>query len=853
MAAATQLTLGDPRKAQKEAGRRAEWQEDAWAFFDGIPEVKFSMWYMGNGLAKLRLFVGVLSEDEDAEPIPIDAEESGIDAGLAAICRDELSRLGLSVGGQGEILRELNINLEVAGECYLVGRGARDEVLDPISGEVRRAATPESWEIRSVDEVSIDANGTRVRSSPGEQGELLDPELDDAIRIYQRHPRWSGLADCHMRGALDDCEALMILSAQQKAESRSRHNAGILTLPNELSTGPQRRRKGGTDEGTPEADPLSTSMVAALTLPTDDPSAAGAVAPTMLRGPASALKPDVLRWIDIGRRSDESLEKRIEQRTQRLARGLNLPVEKVMGHQQTTYANAEQVDQDEFEDFHRPRAVLIVNALTVAFLHPNVVARGIDPAQLERVVVWFDASGLISEPDPAEPANDAWDRRLLSNEAYRKRKGITEDEAPTDEEVLGRTGLSRGIFTADLSLALLKMLGVEIDVVPIPPAVDPNQDGGSSGDASAQNAVDGGGGDQASGTAASAARALLASSLVARVPEDRRAAALDAVLRFPDRHLAQLALTAAAHRAPLVATSRPAWGRQLMELDRDLRSRLLIAADRAMDKALERAGNRLRGRQARIRNLTRHVSAAEVAATVGPELLADAGIDPGDLLDGAWDDLRDNFVAWGADSQRRALNIVNEVVGGFDTATRRALGLRQAQDLEQAADWLVDTLTSLAHGRLFDPNPLAEALGEVASGVSIPPGLVRRAVSQAGGAAALTTDGEGSAWVTLTDGATRPAGGIGTGDLMRETLRDHGASIEAYEWAYGPGARKSPFEPHVDLDGVVFETFDDPVLAISGSFPDGAFYMPGDHSGCQCDFEPIILAPDGSTTPDVGG
>jgi hypothetical protein len=55
---------------------------------------------------------------------------------------------------------------------------------------------------------------------------------------------------------------------------------------------------------------------------------------------------------------------------------------------------------------------------------------------------------------------------------------------------------------------------------------------------------------------------------------------------------------------------------------------------------------------------------------------------------------------------------------------------------------------------------------------------------------------------------------------------------------YGdPSARSAPFEPHEALDGVDFETWDDPVLANEEGWPDTDFYAPGDHFGCLCDFE----------------
>ena len=128
--------------------------------------------------------------------------------------------------------------------------------------------------------------------------------------------------------------------------------------------------------------------------------------------------------------------------------------------------------------------------------------------------------------------------------------------------------------------------------------------------------------------------------------------------------------------------------------------------------------------------------------------------------------------------------------------------------------------------------------------------MIRSAVAQAGGAAGLETSGKGDAFVTVAQAGTRPVGGIGTGDTMLGVLAEHGVSIEAYQWVYGPGQRRTQFEPHVELDGVVFENFDDEQLANSGGFPEFAYYLPGDHAGCQCDLALVLIDGDGNLLDD---
>src|SRR4051794_18796985 len=100
VAAATRIELRDKKLPQRAAGRRQEWQEEGWAYFDLVPEIKQSTWILGNLIAKLRLFVAVENpEDPEGEPIPVSDPTSGVPTEVAAQCEAELGRLRGAVGG----------------------------------------------------------------------------------------------------------------------------------------------------------------------------------------------------------------------------------------------------------------------------------------------------------------------------------------------------------------------------------------------------------------------------------------------------------------------------------------------------------------------------------------------------------------------------------------------------------------------------------------------------------------------------------------------------------------------------------------------------------------------------------
>jgi hypothetical protein len=456
----------------------AQWQAEAWTMFDEIGEVKFGCNMAGNAMAKLRLYVAIRPPDQpDADPVPLDADtakELDVPPDLALAAQAELARLAEG-DGMPELLRSLNINLEVAGELWLVGWDART----PAEPD---GPAPEQWEVRSVSEVAWQGTGDqRTAKVQGPDGPPREVQRgrDACIRVWLRHPRYGDLADSNLRGVLADCRALLVLQQQAIAEARSRMSAGAFTVPNELTiavAGP----RGQADAPPPtdaDADPFLLALENAMIDPIEDVSNPSSVAPFVIRGPAEYLQPQYLRRIDLGRQAD-GIEARIEARVQRLARGMNLPPEVVLGHQQTTYANAAQVDADTFEDYYEPRARLLVDSVTGAYLRPGLLDAGHDPAQVARLQVWYDASLLLGNPDTDANADAAFDNQAISWAAYRRAKGYDDADAPTEREQLMRAGLMRGILTADLTAQLLNLLA-DPEAEGFPPLVAAETGGGA--------------------------------------------------------------------------------------------------------------------------------------------------------------------------------------------------------------------------------------------------------------------------------------------------------------------------------------------------------------------------------------
>jgi hypothetical protein len=859
IASATKIDLSQRKIAAKQGAHPQQWQADAWDVFDEVPEVKESVWYLGNQIAKLRLFPATIVEGSVVSAFD---ENSGVPANVAQAAADELARLRSVRGGQADILRKLEMNLEVPGECYIVGWQAREVDVTDDNGNVERVTFPEDWQVRSTDEVENKAGRYYVKDDPTDgsgKGREVVPGEDTIIRVWLEHPRYQVLADSLMRALIVDGRTVSALSQQVYAEALSRHGAGMVLLPIEASFGPDNETEdeGGDEE---KRDVFMEEFEASVLDPITDNASSAQVQPMVVRMMAELI--DKVKFLTYGRTTDPHIFERIEGCIARIARGLPLPVEKVLGHMNTTFANAEQVDEDEFEDYLGPRADILMDALLFAYYRPQLMENAITAPYVEALVIGYDPSALIAQPDPGDSADFGLEKGLVSGEAWRREKGWTEDDAPDALELLVSAGLRRGILTADLTLALLRLMAdaPEIEVstpaTVVPP--DPNQVPPEETPAPEEPAA----------LLARILALMTATEPQPLPPGEPPGSPLSRPMWGAPQ--GQGGASAVAQGSPqrfalsAAARVRTDAGKRLAALDRDLLVRLTVASTDAMERALEKIGNVLRTKASAHRAITAGVPRREVASVLGRTVVRAAAGDAEDLFEGAWDDLEKQFKSWGGAAQEQALDIASQVTSGLSTAEREGLALRQADHLDEAWSWMKQSLSALGAERLFNPNPTDPGIGEFDPNAKVPTGLVRQAVQRAGGSTGISTSevpnqpnalGPGhSSFVALTNPTGAPDGGIGTGVLVNEVLSDGGAGIEGYVWVYGPAHRARPFEPHVELDGIEFVNFDDDVLANGDSFPETEFYFPGDHAGCICDFEPVILAAvDAGVAPDDAG
>jgi hypothetical protein len=747
-----------PKKGEK-------WQEEAWAYVDAVPELKFAAGFAGHALSRLRIYPAVIV-DPDQPPVAIQdaVGENGITAKLAADALDETSRLEESEGGIPGLMDSFGTILSVSGDSWAV-------------------ATPETptddetWQVYSESAITKTSKGLARREKPNAKPEEFPPG-SFAARIWRRHKRWPALADSNMRAVLSESEELLIYSRQFRAVGKSRNNAGILFLSNKLDLPPPVM---GAD-GKPVPNQMTTleaGIMASMITPTHDDGSASAVVPHLVRGDGDPEK--LIKHFALDRKIDEQAIARVTFLIQRLAHGLDLPVEVLTGIADINHWGSWQIEDQSYKMHLQPLAQVPAAGLAKAFLRPALLTRGNDEIAVRKIVYAIDAASLVVRPNRAADAKDAFDRLAISWDSFRDYLGFDEGDKPTDQELAQRALMGLGDFHRS-------GLAAPGEAVPGLPS---------------------GGGDATSGGDGEMRRQL--------------ARALGLVPDTP------LAITATARdTSPRVVDL----GAQLAEIDTRLREKLRISASAAMKSALTVAGNRLKSRvqgNQVLAKLVKGRTGEEVFAVLGQDrVITASGGDIDGLMAGSFDEVGHDFQMWTAAAQHRTARLLRRYAPDEQRGDEAVARYQRNQDDNRAAaaSMLVAGLVTLGSSRLFTPDATPD-LGEV-DALSVPAGLIREAMAYAGGSSAPTRS-------PVDDPDSTDVGTVGGVALGADSLAAMGTiDVEVDHWVWVHGDPDRPFEPHEALDGTEFDGFDDETLANNEPWPDFTSFFPGDHDGCTC-------------------
>lgn len=796
---------------------RDGWQSRAWDYRFDVPEVGYAATFLGNIAARMQLYPALASPTGE----PPDRLDEGQDTGLsggsdgpsavpaqyAADAAEQVARLGEGRSHAGEILGPMAEIMEIPGE----GRLVLQNDLDADDGEY--------WSFRSRDEIRARDGKWYICDTPADrEGVELGHPDDNVWRVHRPNRRYSGLAYSPMQPLLGECESLLVTGRELRSATRSRIPAGILVLSNDLRLAGENQLDPVTGQPYTEAAAeraFSEVMGRHLRTPVEDEGSVSALVPMLLRAPSELIE-KCLHLVSLARAEDPKLLDRINASLRRIATGLDIPAEVILGVADVNHWTAWQIERSTFTNHVEPLVQLCVDALTAAVLRPALTALGWPRALVQRTVLWYDPAAVIAQPTRSADADEAHDRLAISDATYRQAKGFAETDAPDDAERARRIEEAR-VLKGSRTLT----------------GGDPT---GGAGDGGTTPSPD----DPTAADTAASARTAGLPRLGAH--ESRL------TVRHLARHLHTLTdprVRPAAQPAGLTAAgpNRVRESDRLREVDSRTREYVHGLASAAVGRVLERASARA-GAQLRANGAVSGMQGAFAAARAAGEpltwhvprtALAAAGLSDDGLLAG-------EFGSLGADVAARLASAAEDVI---DTAARLAGVDRDDDEVRQtvgairdrfaeAADaawaWLSERLAVLARSLLY-AGPGQPGTGEQ-SATLVPVGLIRGAVAIAGG----LTDPGGLTDQGLAVERGRPVGGLGVGALAADLLHGWGQEVNAYTWVYGISV--NTFEPHRRLDGVPFPDF--------GSFPLltptkytgwlGDHMAPGDHDGCHCDY-----------------
>lgn len=472
-AAASQVNLQDKGEAELFKARRqsasSSWQSEAWEYYDSIGEIKYAFNLVASVVSRIRLYAAAVNSPHEA-PAPIDSVAK-VDTRLAQAATRALERLSSAYGGQPGLLKDSALNIQVTGECYLV------QIPERLG-----SGLPETWDIRSTDELQVDSKGNYVINPRRDVGggssgymaqgnkELISiPKGAFVGRIWRAHPRYSQEADSSLRGLLDLCAELLLLNRTFRATARSRLNAGALYLPDGLSVASSPDPDYPYDENgeynelynaEEAADDFEDQLIDAMTTPIKDEDSASAIVPLIIRGPADLG--DKIKQFKFERSFDPSLALRSDRVLERIMQGLDVPKDVVTGLANVKYSNALQIDEALYKAHIEPLMLLIVDALTVVYLRPYLIANGYSEDEVKDVCIWYDPSLVATRNDRATDADAGFDKLAVSFDSWRRAHGFSEADAPDANELALRLVINKGMVTPELTEAMMAAVAPDL-------------------------------------------------------------------------------------------------------------------------------------------------------------------------------------------------------------------------------------------------------------------------------------------------------------------------------------------------------------------------------------------------------
>jgi hypothetical protein len=390
---------------------QADWQAEAWDFYDTCGELRYAANWMGNSLSRATIYAA----DVDADGQPTGTPTTNPRALAAA--HDLLG----GPSNQAQILQQVGVHLTIAGDAYIIGETPVDQQGIPLPDD--------EWYVASTDELSFRTGGWFIDRGNGRRPLAEDRTV--IIRVWNSHPRKKWQADSPVRAVLPVLRELRQLQRVSGQQMDSRlAGAGLLILPIGVQF-PEPTMDSRL--ANPGADPLMLSLAENIMVPLEDPEDSSRLVPMTLRVPPEAV--DKVKLVTFASQLWAENTTLREACIRRLALGLDMPPEVLLGVSDSNHWSAWQVEESGVKLHVIPVLTTVVNAINSGYYEPALERQGLDAF---RFTLWFDTSELVQRPNHGADAQWLYEHDQLSGEALRRETGFDDSDAPTTDEKLAK-------------------------------------------------------------------------------------------------------------------------------------------------------------------------------------------------------------------------------------------------------------------------------------------------------------------------------------------------------------------------------------------------------------------------------
>lgn len=404
-------------------GARKQWQDEAWEKYRRVSELQYYVGWRATSCARIRL---VPSEIDPDTGKPTGSISEGNAEGLRFA--EIVKAVAGGVLGQAELVESAVVQLTIPGEHWIA------ILMQPEGGWTDGSTLAERWFVVTHKQIERgQRNGEVVIKLPDGSKHKFSKDAGDGIfRVWNPDPEDPTVPTSRVQGVLDPLREIVRSSKKIANADNSRLiNNGILFIPSEASLPDTQSPQSAGKPGNPVpaqpkrkvAGQLQDLIIDVASAASDEgESSMASLVPIVVSAPGEQL--NKINHQQFGKETSEIALKTRDSAIVRLATGLDMSPEQLLGFSQANHWSAWQIADSDVQLHLVPVMKILCRAIYDSVLRNMLVALGIDPA---KYVLWYDATELTADPDLSDEYQAASEGGVIKLESYVRGLNLPED------------------------------------------------------------------------------------------------------------------------------------------------------------------------------------------------------------------------------------------------------------------------------------------------------------------------------------------------------------------------------------------------------------------------------------------